>query len=146
MSDFPETPPRRGDFPVLWPITTRWEDNDVYGHINNVVHYSWFDTAVNGWLMRATGGDIRDLPAIGLVAETACRYLSELNFPDAVEVGIALRRLGKSSVTYQLAVFGNGGDEPASLGRFVHVYVDRDTHRSTPVPAAIRDALKTLHA
>jgi acyl-CoA thioester hydrolase len=146
VSDFPETPPRRGDFPVLWPITTRWEDNDVYGHINNVVHYSWFDTAVNGWLMRATGGDIRDLPAIGLVAETACRYLSELNFPDAVEVGIALRRLGKSSVTYQLAVFGNGGDEPASLGRFVHVYVDRDTHRSTPVPAAIRDALKTLHA
>ncbi len=144
VSGFPDTPPNRTSFPVLWPITTRWEDNDVYGHVNNVVHYSWFDTAVNGWLMRATNTDIRALPAIGLVAETACRYLSELSFPDAIVVGLGLERLGSSSVTYRLATFGNGSDEPASLGRFVHVYVDRDTHRTTPVPREIRAALDTL--
>lgn len=141
---FPETPPKRADFRVLWPITTRWEDNDVYGHVNNVVHYSWFDTAVNGWLMRATNTDIRALPAIGLVAETACRYLAELSFPDHIEVGLGLERLGNSSVTYRLATFGNESDHPASLGRFVHVYVDRETHRTTPVPPEIRAAAETL--
>jgi acyl-CoA thioester hydrolase len=144
VSDFPDPPPAREDFPVLWPITTRWEDNDVYGHVNNVVHYSWFDTAVNGWLMRATGTDIRMLPAIGLVVETACRFLAELSFPDEVEVGIGLRRLGNSSVTYRLAAFGGHSETPASLGRFVHVYVDRKTHRTTPVPDEIRSALAAL--
>lgn len=146
MADFPDPPPRRDDFPVLWPITTRWEDNDAYGHVNNVVHYSWFDTAVNGWLMRATGLDIRALPAIGMVAETACRYLSELSFPDEIEVGVGLWRLGNSSVTYTLAVFGNGSGSPASLGRFVHVYVDPSTRRTTPVPEEIRAALETLRS
>lgn len=129
---------------MLWPITTRWADNDAYGHVNNVVHYSWFDTAVNGWLMHATGTDTRSLPAIGMVAETACRYLSELSFPDDVEVGIGLGRLGNSSVTYLLATFGNGREQPASLGHFVHVYVDRETHATTPVPAEIRAALERL--
>ncbi len=131
---------------MLWPITTRWADNDAYGHVNNVVHYSWFDTAVNGWLMHATDTDIRELPAIGMVAETGCRFLSELSFPDAVEIGLRLGRLGTSSVTYQLAAFGNGKDSPASLGHFVHVYVDRDTHATTPVPAEIRTALAALES
>ncbi|MDR7302612.1 acyl-CoA thioesterase [Haloactinomyces albus] len=144
MAEFPDPPPSRSDFPVLWPITTRWEDNDVYGHVNNVVHYSWFDTAVNGWLMRATGADISTLPAIGLVAETACRYLSELSFPDEVEVGLGLGRLGNSSVRYRLAVFGNRQESPAALGHFVHVYVDRDTRRTVPVPEEIRTALEKL--
>lgn len=144
MPDFPEPPPGRTAFPVLWPITTRWADNDAYGHVNNVVHYSWFDTAVNGWLMGATGTDIRLLPAIGMVAETGCRYLSELSFPEDVEVGLRLGRLGTSSVTYQLATFGDRREAPSSLGHFVHVYVDRDTHRATPVPTEIRTALDTL--
>lgn len=144
MSSFAEPFPQRADFTVLWPITTRWEDNDVYGHINNVVHYSWFDTAVNGWLMRATGSDIRELPAIGLVVETGCRYLSELSFPAGIEVGLGLERLGSSSVTYRLAVFGDGAAEPASVGRFVHVYVDRETRKPTSVPEAIVAALQDL--
>ncbi|NHD16741.1 MULTISPECIES: acyl-CoA thioesterase [Actinopolyspora] len=144
MSDFADPPPKRSDFGVLWPITTRWSDNDDYGHVNNVTHYSWFDTAVNGWLMRATGTDIRRLPAIGVVAETGCRYLSEVSFPDEIEVGIGLRRLGNSSVTYGLAVFGNGSEQPASLGRFVHVYVDRETRITVPVPEEIRAALRQL--
>nr|WP_246195830.1 thioesterase family protein [Halopolyspora algeriensis] len=131
---------------MLWPITTRWEDNDVYGHVNNVVHYSWFDTAVNGWLMRATGSDITALPAIGLVAETACRYLSEVGFPDDIEVGVGLGRLGNSSVRYRLAVFGNRRDSPAALGHFVHVYVDRETRRPVPVPDEIRTALDKLQS
>ncbi|WP_228717400.1 acyl-CoA thioesterase [Allosaccharopolyspora coralli] len=144
MADFFDVAPTRAEFTVLRPITTRWEDNDVYGHVNNVVHYSWFDTAVNGWLMEATGTDIRELPAVGLVAETACRYLSELSFPDRVEVGVGLERLGNSSVVYRLAVFGNGSEQPASIGRFVHVYVDRETRRTTPVPEPIRTALARL--
>lgn len=144
MSDFADPPPKRSDFGVLWPITTRWSDNDAYGHVNNVIHYSWFDTAVNGWLMRATGTDVRRLSAIGVVAETACRYLSELSFPDEVEVGIGLRGLGNSSVTYGLAAFGNGSEQPASLGRFVHVYVDSETRITVPVPEEIRAALRQL--
>ncbi len=131
---------------MLWPITTRWSDNDAYGHVNNVVHYSWFDTAVNGWLMSATGVDTRQLPAIGVVAETGCRYLAELSFPQTVEVGIAVQRLGRSSVTYGLAVFGEGETVPASLGRFVHVYVDRDTRKPTEVPEVVRGALESLRA
>lgn len=146
MPDFPEQPPSRADFPVLWPITSRWSDNDVYGHVNNVVHYSWFDTAVNGWLMSAVGADIRQLPAIGVVAETGCRYLAELSFPDAITVGLAVSRLGKSSVTYSLAVFGNAAEEPASLGRFVHVYVDAQTRRPVPIPVEIRTPLLGLLA
>ncbi|WP_019852965.1 acyl-CoA thioesterase [Actinopolyspora mortivallis] len=144
MSEFPDPPPRRSEFTVLWPITTRWSDNDAYGHVNNVVHYAWFDTAVNGWLMHATGTDIRELPAIGVVAETGCRYLAELSFPDGIEVGIGLRRLGNSSVTYGLAVFGNGDEQPASLGRFVHVYVDRVSRNTVPVPEEIRAAVGKL--
>jgi acyl-CoA thioester hydrolase len=144
VPEFPDPPPTHGAFRVLWPITTRWEDNDVYGHVNNVVHYSWFDTAVNGWLIRTAGTDIRTLPAIGVVAETSCRYLSELSFPAAIEVGISLERLGNSSVTYQLAVFGNRSEQPASLGRFVHVYIDRHTRHTTPVPGEIRAAVETL--
>lgn len=133
---------RRGEFPVQWAISSRWSDNDAYGHVNNVVHYSWFDTAVNGWLMSAVGADIRRLPAIGVVAETGCRYLSELSFPDAITVGLAVSRLGKSSVTYSLAVFGNDAEEPASVGRFVHVYVDQQTRRPVPIPAEIRSVLE----
>src|SRR3954466_12336878 len=125
---------RRDDFPVLRSLPTRWNDVDVYGHVNNVVHYLMFDTAVNGWLIEASGTDIRRLPAIGLVVETSCQYFAELRFPETVAAGIALEKLGTSSVVYRLALFGEDAEEPAAVGRFVHVYVDRDDRRPTPVP------------
>ena len=134
----------RADFPYFLDITTRWMDNDAYGHVNNVVYYSYFDTAVNGWLMEVTGSDIRQLPQIGLVVETGCRYLSPISFPDELEVGIAMERIGNSSLVYKVAIFVRGAAEPAAFGRFVHVYVDAVTRQSVPVPAAIRSAVESL--
>jgi acyl-CoA thioester hydrolase len=135
---------RPTDFAVLRVLPTRWSDDDTYGHVNNTVHYLMFDTAVNGWLIEASGTDIRRLPAIGLVVETSCRYFAELRFPEVITAGIALEKLGTSSVIYQLALFGEQQDEPAAVGRFVHVYVDRDGRRPTPVPPEIRGALERL--
>jgi acyl-CoA thioester hydrolase len=137
-------PTRRTDFRVLRSITTRWHDNDHYGHVNNVVYYAYFDTAVNGFLIEASGTDIRELPAIGIVAETSCRFLSELSFPDTVWAGLALEKLGNSSVIYRIGLFRNAETEPAALGRFVHVYVDAATRRPVPVPPPIRAALAAL--
>ena len=134
----------RGDFPVLLPQQTRWHDNDVYGHVNNVVYYAYFDSAVNGYLIDASGADIRELPAIGIVAETACRYLQPVGFPDRLDVGLAVARLGRSSVTYRLAVLSAGEDAPAAVGRFVHVYVDRRTRRPVAVPDVLRAVLEPL--
>ena len=144
MSDPDPCELRRGDFRVLRSLPTRWSDDDTYGHVNNVVHYLMFDTAVNGWLIEASGVDIRTLPAIGLVVETSCRYFAELRFPETVTAGIALERLGTSSIVYRLALFGEGSDEPAAVGRFVHVYVDRETRRPVPVPPQIRAAVQSL--
>jgi len=138
------TTPDSAAFPVRRRITTRWADNDVYGHVNNVVYYAFFDTAVNGWLMDATGTDIRALPAIGLVAETSCRFLAPLSFPDEVVAGLALERLGRSSVVYRVGLFRGEEPSPAAIGRFVHVYVDRATRTPTPVPEPIRTALAAL--
>jgi acyl-CoA thioester hydrolase len=143
FADVDPTAWRRADFPVLRPVPLRWSDDDVYGHVNNAVHYLLFDTAVNGWLVEATGTDIRHLPAIGIVAETACRYLAELRFPEPVTAGIALERLGRSSVAYRLALFG-AGESPAAVGCFVHVYVDPASRRPVPVPPQIRTALTGL--
>src|SRR3954452_19950206 len=114
---------RRSEFPVLRDIPLRWADVDVYGHVNNVVHYSIFDTAVNGWLIEARGVDIRRLAAIGLVVETSCRYHAELECPGTVTAGLALERLGTSSVVYRLALFGEP-ELSAAAGRFLpdHVY------------------------
>ena len=137
---------RPTDFAVLRALPTRWSDDDTYGHVNNVVHYSMFDTAVNGWLIEASGVDIRTLPAIGLVVETSCRYFAELRFPETVTAGIALEKLGTSSVVYRLALFGAAAEAPAAVGRFVHVYVARDGRRPTPVPPEIRAALALLGA
>ncbi len=137
-------PEQRGEFPVLRTITSRWMDNDHYGHVNNVVYYSYFDTAVNGYLIEASGADIRDLPAIGIVAETSCRFLRELSFPDTIHAGLALEKLGNSSVVYRIGLFRNEETAPAALGRFVHVYVDAKTRRPVPVPPPIRAALTAL--
>ncbi|MCW2642436.1 MAG: 4-hydroxybenzoyl-CoA thioesterase [Dactylosporangium sp.] len=135
---------RRADFPVLRDLPTRWSDDDVYGHVNNVVHYLMFDTAVNGWLIEAAGTDIRRLPAIGVVVETSCRYFSEMRFPEVVTAGIGLERLGTSSVVYRLALFGQRSEQPAAVGRFVHVYVDAESRRPVAVPDEIRKALRAL--
>jgi len=143
-SDDETLPTRRSDFPVLRSITTRWHDNDHYGHVNNVVYYAYFDTAVNGYLIEASGTDIRSLPAIGIVAETSCRFLRELSFPDMVHAGLALEKLGNSSVVYRIGLFRNEETEPAALGRFVHVYVDAVTRRPVSVPPPIRAALTAL--
>ena len=134
---------RRSDFPVLREVPTRWSDVDAYGHVNNVVHYAVFDTAVNAWLIESTGEDVRRWDALGLVVETSCRYLAELDFPAPITAGLAVERLGNSSITYRLALFGDG-DEPAAVGRFVHVYVDRASRRPVPVPQPVRDAVARL--
>jgi acyl-CoA thioester hydrolase len=136
--------PRRSDFKVLRPMQTRWMDNDHYGHVNNVAYYSYFDSAVNGYLMDATRTDTRELPAIGIVAETSCKFLKEISFPDALHIGLRLEKLGNSSVIYQLAVFRGDDTDPSALGRFVHVYVDEESRRPIPIPALIRTALEKL--
>ena len=139
-----ETLPQRTDFPELRRISTRWGDEDVYGHVNNTVYYSYFDTAVNGFLIEASGADIRRLHAIGLVVETSCKFLRELHFPGEVEAGLAVTRLGSTSVSYEIGLFQGEDPLPAGLGRFVHVYVDETTRRPTPVPQVIRMAVDPL--
>jgi acyl-CoA thioester hydrolase len=134
----------RSDFPATYTITTRWEDEDVYGHVNNVVYYSFFDTAVNGYLIDTTGVDIRKLDAYGIVAETSCTFLRELRFPGDVDAGLKVTKLGTSSVVYEIALFQGDDDEPAAIGRFVHVYVSGEQRKSTPIPDVIRAVLEPL--
>lgn len=140
--------PSAADFPVHRAMPTRWSDNDHYGHVNNVVYYEFFDTAVNSWLIEASGCDVRDLPAIGVVAETSCRFLRELAFPDRVIAGIRLERRGRTSVVYELAIFREVDGAPegpaCAVGRFVHVYVDAATRRPVPIPDPIGKALDRL--
>lgn len=134
----------RDDFPVVRRISTRWGDEDVYGHVNNVVYYSYFDTAVNGYLLDATGADIRRLSAIGVVVESSCTFLRSLGFPEDVEAGLAVTRLGRSSVTYEIGLFQGADPAPAGLGSFVHVYVDVASRQSVSVPDEIRTVLEPL--
>jgi acyl-CoA thioester hydrolase len=139
-------PPRpvRVQFRHFLTIPTRWHDNDAYGHVNNVVYYAYFDTVVNEHLIREGGLDIAASPSIGLVVETTCRYFAPLAFPDVLEAGMRVERLGTSSVTYAIALFRAGADEAAASGRFVHVWVDRSSQRPVPVPEPIRSALAKL--
>jgi acyl-CoA thioester hydrolase len=136
--------PCRASFKVLRAIQTRWMDNDQYGHVNNVAYYSFFDTAVNGFLMEASSTDICELPAIGIVAETSCRFLEAARFPDALHAGLAIERIGRSSVVYRIALFRGLDDRPCAVGRFVHVYVDRTSRRPVPVPPVIRTVLEAM--
>jgi acyl-CoA thioester hydrolase len=144
------------DFPVLWPVLTRWADNDMFGHLNNAVYYELFDTAINGWINTNVDVNPVTMPAQGIVAESGCRYLSELHFPQRLVVGLAVTRLGRSSATYRLGVFRvaeerakDAGGPPAcggpiaALGHWVHVYVDRTSRRPVPIPDAIRSLLQT---
>jgi acyl-CoA thioester hydrolase len=134
----------RGAYPVWREVTTRWADNDAYGHVNNIVHYAWFDTAVNAWLIEAGLLDVADGDPIGLVVETGCRYAAPLAFPQPVEVGLGVERLGRSSVTYRLGVFAKHADEAAAEGHFIHVYVGRESRRPVDLPPAWRERLESV--
>ncbi|HYW57996.1 MAG TPA: thioesterase family protein [Polaromonas sp.] len=139
----------RSAYKVFRPIGTRWSDNDVYGHVNNVVYYSWFDTAVNGYLIETGAIDIHHGGVIGLVIETQCNYFSPLAFPDPVLAGIRVTHVGSSSVRYEVGLFsGRESDAAAELtaakGHFIHVYVDRQTRRPVPLPSQLLTVLETL--
>jgi len=137
-------PPGREAFRTFVPLTTRWMDNDVYGHVNNVVYYSYFDTAVNGYLIDQGVLDIHAGRTIGLVVETGCRYFAPVAFPDALEAGIAVAHVGSSSVRYEVGIFRRGEPTAAAAGHFIHVYVDRDTRRPAPLPDDFRGVVERL--
>jgi len=139
-----ETPLPRGAYRWFARIPTRWMDNDTYGHVNNATYYSYFDTAVNVHLIEACGLDIHNAAAIGVVVETSCRFHRSLAFPETIEAGLRVVRLGNTSVTYELALFRQGEDTPAASGSFVHVWVDRVSQRPVPVPASVRAGLAPL--
>lgn len=139
-------PATRKKFRVFHPMPTRWMDNDVYGHVNNVVYYAWFDTAVNRFLIDAGTLDIAGSPVVGLVVETGCRYHASVAYPDEVTIGLVVARLGTSSVRYELGVFRPGEDVAAAEAHFVHVYVDRATQRPVPIPADARAAMQRILA
>ncbi|MCW2792090.1 MAG: Thioesterase superfamily protein [Nocardioides sp.] len=142
--------PTRADYVAWRTVTTRWRDDDAYGHLNNATYYELFDTAVNAHLYEATGLDVRSLPQIGVVAETSCRYFRELGFPDPIEMGMVVDKVGTSSVVYRIGLFQGDpekeGAEAAAEGRFVHVYVDNtDPARPvTPMPDPVRAAVEPL--
>lgn len=141
----PEQPKHlRRDYKHFQPITTRWHDNDIYGHVNNVVYYGFFDTAVNNYLIRQGGLDIQDGDIVGFVVSSACDYFASIAYPDLIEVGLRVARLGNSSVQYELAIFREGEQEACAAGRFVHVFVERTSNRPTAIPGRLRAALEAL--
>ena len=143
MAEHPERLSRSA-FRLFRPVPTRWMDNDVYGHVNNVVYYSYFDTAVNAHLVDNGVLDPATSPVTGLVVETSCTYFESISFPETVEAGIALDKLGRSSVTYRVAIFKERAELAAAQGRFTHVYVDRASGRPVEIPAATRAVLEPL--
>ena len=139
-----EAPETRDRYRRFLTIPTRWMDNDVYGHVNNVVYYSYFDTVVNEYLISSGSLDIERSRVIGLVIETRCRFFRPITFPDAVHAGLRVARLGNSSVRYEVGLFRNDEDTAAAQGHFVHVYVDRETRRPAALPAEMREALERI--
>ena len=137
-------PQRRDAYRHFSSISTRWMDNDAYGHINNVVYYSYFDTVVNRYLIEAGVLDVQHGAVIGLVVETHCNYFSPLSFPQTVDTGLRVAKLGASSVRYEIGLFGGGESMTAACGHFVHVYVDRETRRPAPLPAPLIRTLQGL--
>ncbi|MEH6650510.1 MAG: thioesterase family protein [Motiliproteus sp.] len=134
----------RADYRHFITIPTRWMDNDVYGHVNNVQYYSYFDTAVNRYLIDQGVLDIRSSEVIGLVVETQCKYYRSIAFPEDVIAGVSVAKLGNSSVRYEVGLFKEGDNDAVAQGHFVHVYVDRTTQRPVPLPAALRAALENI--
>lgn len=137
-------PATRAQFRAFHEIPTRWMDNDVYGHVNNVIYYSWFDTAVNRFLIDAGTLDIAASPVVGMVVETGCRYHASIKYPETVSVGLRVAHLGTSSVRYELGVFRAGAETAVAEAHFVHVYVDRATQRPVPIPEATRAAMRGI--
>lgn len=136
--------PKRGEYRHFADITTRWMDNDVYGHVNNVTYYSYFDTAANRYLIEHGGLDIHTGPVIGMVVESQCRYHAPVAFPEPLEAGLRVDRLGNRSVTYGIAIFRTGSEQAIADGHFVHVFVDRESQRPVEIPEDIRSALETI--
>ena len=136
--------PARPGYAFTMSIPTRWADNDVYGHVNNVEYYAFFDTVINFWLIQEGGLDIHDGSVVGLCAESHCQYRAPLAFPDVVEAALRVGHLGRSSVRYELALYGGAGDGPAAVGWFVHVFVERSRRRPVDIPPRLRDALARL--
>lgn len=137
-------PEGRAGYKAFRTIATRWMDNDPYGHVNNVVYYSWFDSAVNAHLIEQGALDIHHGETIGLVVETHCNYFAPVEFPQSVETGIRVARIGQSSVRYEVGVFLQGGELTVAKGHFVHVYVDRASRRPVPLPARLKSVLEAL--
>ena len=142
MSERPHALPR-SHFPHYETVHTRWMDNDVYGHVNNVVHYSLFDTAVNRYLIQAGALDIHAGAVIGLVVETQCNYFAPIAFPQAVSAGVRVAQLGRSSVRYEIGLYAGAAADSAAAGHFIHVYVDRATRRPVPLPAPLKAVLQS---
>lgn len=137
---------QRSDFQHFHAITTRWMDNDAYGHVNNVVYYSWFDTVVNQFLIINGVLDVEKSGVIGLVIETQCNYLASVAFPDRVTAGVSVSKLGNSSVRYEVGIFKNEESSASAQGHFVHVYVDRETRRPAAIPEDMRALLTTIQS
>ena len=136
--------PTRADYKVFYPITTRWMDNDIYGHVNNVTYYSYFDTAANRYLIEEGGLDIEDSRIVGYVVNSGCQYHAPITYPEDIQAGLRVDRLGNSSVQYGIAIFKTGEDRAAAHGHFVHVFVERAADRSVPIPDRLRQALERL--
>jgi len=137
--------PTRADYKVFYPISTRWSDNDIYGHVNNVIYYSYFDSAANRYLIEQGGLDISDGRIVGYVVNSGCEYHAPITYPESVEAGLRVDRLGNSSVQYGIAIFKEGEAQAAAHGHFVHVFVERAENRSVPIPDKLRVALERLH-
>ncbi|MBL8652873.1 MAG: acyl-CoA thioesterase [Alphaproteobacteria bacterium] len=139
-----EPPGRRSDYRHFLAIPTRWMDNDVYGHVNNVVYYSYFDTVINRFLIERGGLDIHAATIIGVAAESGCRFRDSFAYPETIDAGLRVGHLGNSSVRYEIGLFREGKDEAAAEGHFVHVFVERGVQKPVPIPAAIRAALESI--
>ncbi len=138
--------PRRNDYGVLYPITTRWSDNDIYGHVNNVTYYSYFDSAANRYLIEEGGLDISDGTIVGFVVNSGCQYHAPITYPEPIEAGVRVDKLGNSSVQYGIAIFKQGREEAVAHGHFVHVFVQRAENRAVPIPDNLRAALERILA
>jgi acyl-CoA thioester hydrolase len=138
--------PSRSDYRVYYSINTRWSDNDIYGHVNNVMYYSYFDTAANRYLIEEGGLDINDGTIVGFVVNSGCEYHTPISYPEPIEAGLRIDRLGNSSVQYGIAIFKEGVEEAVAHGHFVHVFVDRAANKSVPIPAKLREALQRIKA
>ena len=144
MPGVSEPAPSPADYPHRRAIPTRWKDNDVYGHVNNVDYYSYFDTVINAWLIEEGGLDIHGGAVIGLCAESHCAFHAALAFPETVRAALRVAHLGRSSVRYEIGLFAAGRDDPAATGWFVHVFVDREARGAVEIPAPLRAALERL--